>query len=263
MPTSTSIATHASSMTSFSALLTSFEKPSSQFQPKGYNNGNNKVPELALTAVILMTVTLLTFLGYAIFQRCRGKCEYCAAYKDETYALNARNSQSDAQNFQAYASTNAEPDLEKGVTLVDEREKERAATLTALESNSRFKYLWSRAKVRIAGKSKVKEQRTCSNDRFFITVSPVESASATRPPTAQSFNSALERPFPCVSGALEPSLRPASSIYSCAADSNAGRNNYAEHYESTGPIILHAYTTASSNVGRAFSEYIRKDFGPT
>jgi hypothetical protein len=264
MPTSPSIVTHTSSMTGFPPLPSCFERPNPQPQSQGYNNGNNKTPELALTAVILMTVAFLTLLGYAIFQRCRGKCENCAAHKDELCALNSRNSHPGARNFQAPTSTNVEPDLEKGVIADDEREKERTATLAALESNSRFKPLWNRAKGMVASNSKAKEPRTRSNDRFFITDPPVESTSTARPPTAQSLNPAVERPahahpsgaterpFPCCSDALEPSLRPPSSIYSRTVDTNVSRNDYAEHYESTDPIIPRAYTTAASHVGGPF-----------
>lgn len=278
-----SIATQTPSMTGLLPLPTSFEEPDPQPQSRGYSD---KVPELALTAVILMAVLFFAFLGYAIFLRFRGKCKKCARIEDNTgktkavsrsmvrdrEALNAHNPQADARNSYASASTRTQSDLEKGVMGEDEREKERAATLAALESNSKAKALWNRAKGMMAVKSNVKEPRTPSadsDDRFFA-VPYVASPSATCPPTAQSLNPTLERtaqahfsednerPFLFME-VHEPPLRPASSIYSRAVDSNVGRNDYAEHYVPTGPILPHAYTTASSPVGRTYGELPHPD----
>jgi hypothetical protein len=160
-----------------------------------------------LAAVIFMALLLLSLIGYAIYQRYRGRCHNCtdnekALAKWESGELKVITKEM-VKERESLASKEVNSlrgpryeDLEKGVTPMSQERltarQEALAQLTRPESAVVKPGMWERAKGIIQPKSQTQPTPpaipTPSNDRFF-TVDPVP---ITRPPSP----SVTQLPYP-------------------------------------------------------------------
>jgi hypothetical protein len=202
-PSYTSSTTMASSTPSPSALPTGISSPQEQSASKPWSD---HLASLMLAAVIFMALLLLSLIGYAIYQRYRGRCHNCtdnekalAKWKSGELKVITKEMVKERESLASKEANSFRgpryEDLEKGVTPMSQERRtarqEALAQLTRPESAVVKPGMWERAKGIIQPKSQTQPTPalpTPSNDRFF-TVDPVP---VTRPPSP----SVTQLPYP-------------------------------------------------------------------
>jgi hypothetical protein len=233
----------ASSTPSPSALPTGISSPQEQSASKPWSD---HLASLMLAAVVFMTLLLLSLIGYAIYQRYRGRCHNCTAnekalakWKSGELKVITKEMVKERESL-AFKEANSlrgprYEDLEKGVTAMSQERRtarqEALSQLTRPESAVVKPGMWERAKGIIQPKSQTQPTPpalpTPSNDRFF-TVDPVP---VTRPPSP----SVTQLPY------------PESPVFGYHHSPTPRPISLAQGYD-THPFLDHAYSPPSPSM---------------
>ncbi|KAL5116185.1 hypothetical protein ACEQ8H_005962 [Pleosporales sp. CAS-2024a] len=280
--TSTSTSTSSTRMSSSSSPVSAGTSTATPHQhAPAAEHWSDRMASLSLAAVILMVILFLSLIGYAIYQRFRGKCHACvenerqlALYKTgelkyiSASAIRARDSGQD---------TTGRCDLEMGLVAMgseDERHANRQLALDALsglphEPTNKASSAWARtkgaAKNKWSNKNKAKrrpdEEHTAAVRDPMYTATGVQLLRLSKPlpappaPRVEDYqdDADLERAYDDL---------PSPSVYSRLGASHVGPSHQQERDTHSAPRLARNTTHDNPQQPTTYSAYMEQTWQP-